>query len=549
MTEQDQPRQPRRFSIPRPDQQELGTLPDLDLGGSPPTSAIPPSGDDTVQSEHPISWDAPQKTAPPPIEDAPALPTGGTPANRSGGSLSPWRYEADAWRLNRRVTRRQANLFLRVRTARAIPASLRARFAAMGLPDDVVDETLGSIRSLDAWPDAWIGTAQRYLGDFRRQVSAGNQIDGARNQALAGLCYHIAQIVTDANDRRTATMCRAASASLFTHALPYVHPEATRVAFPWRSKSLPGYLHIPLDNAPAGKYGLVVILNGASSSKEETLTWAGPFIRAGFAVLALDSPGAGEAARTPFAEDQDDILDGVFASLAKDARIDLAHVIVVGVSLGGNQALRCAAYDRRIAGVVAVTAPVQPERWIDRISPVLGGELVAMTTASDTTLASLAQHLDLRPILPKISCPVLVIGAGRDMVVPPSESQQLAQALGPLATLDWFSQSGHCVYDHIGTWVLDAACWTSAVIELQVASATSARGIDRAQVSQLIANGAREALLSAPMMEEPELDDAPGEGARLLDDDEILDDDPDWYRQSGEPTSRVAAPDAPQPRS
>ncbi|MGB3328738.1 MAG: alpha/beta fold hydrolase [Thermomicrobiales bacterium] len=556
MTEQEHPRPARRFTIPRATSHELGTLPDLDLHGTgsvaPP---VAPRIDDAIQSERPVEWapspatDEPTATPAPAPASAPASPRPAASTPRAGGSLTPWRYEADAWRMNRRLTRRQANLMLRMRTARAIPQSLHARFAAMGLPDDVVDETLGSIRSLDAWPDAWIETAQRYLGDFRRQVSAGNQVDGARNQALAGLCYHIAQIVTDEHDRRTATMCRTAAASLYSHALPYVHPTVTRITIPWRAKSLPGYLHLPLDSATDHAYGLIVLLNGASSSKEETLAWAGPFIRAGFAVLAMDSPGTGEAARTPFSTDQDDILDGVFATLAHDPRLDLSQVVVVGISLGGNQALRCAAYDRRIAGVVAVTAPVQPDRWIGRISPLLRSELLAMTPSGDASLPALVEHLDLRPIVEKIACPVLVVGAGHDMVVPPTESQHLAQLLGPLATLDWFSESSHCVYDQIGTWVGDAARWATAVFELQAEFAAAARGANRADVSQAIAAGAREALLAAPPVEPviEEQDDLT-EGARLLDPDEILDDDPDWYRAAPEPQSHETNQRRPRPR-
>ncbi|MGN6483249.1 MAG: alpha/beta hydrolase family protein, partial [Thermomicrobiales bacterium] len=373
MTEQDHPRQTGRFPVPPMPSRAEATLPDQDALGVAPAPTSP--ADDAVQFERPLAWredrdaatseDAADRDLPAP--STPPSPSPSTSTPRAGGDLPDWRYGADAWRLNRRLTRRQANLVLRMRTARGIPSSLRARFTAMGLPDDVVDETLGSIRSLDSWADAWIATAQRYLGDFRRQVSAGNKIDGARNQAMAGLCYHVAQIVTDPNDRRTAVMCRAAAASLFTHALPYVYPSATKVAVPWRTKALPGYLHVPSEHETTGRYGLVVLLNGASSSKEETFTWAAPFMRSGLAVLALDSPGTGEAARTPFAADQDDILDGVFDLLAADPRLDLSQVVVVGISLGGNQAIRCAAYDRRIAGVVAVTAPVHPERWIGRI--------------------------------------------------------------------------------------------------------------------------------------------------------------------------------------
>lgn len=547
MTEQDHPRQPGRLTVAPASPASQGgsiALPDLDAIESGATTARPPVTDDAIQFERPVPLTddgAPREPRP---EIAGALPVSAPRARttvtpRAGGTLSDWRYGADAWRLNRRLTRRQANLMLRLRTARAIPAAWRARFSAMGLPDDVVDETLGDIRSLDTWADAWIATAQRYLGDFRRQVSAGNKIDGARNQAMAGLCYHIAQIVTDPADRRTAIMCRAAAASLFTHALPYVYQNATKIAVPWRSKTLPGYLHVPADRETDERAGLVVILNGTSSSKEETFTWASAFMRAGLAVLALDSPGTGEAARTPFASDQDDILDGVFDLLATDPRLDLNATIVVGMSLGGNQALRCAAYDRRIAGIVAVTAPMTPARWIDRISPILGDELLAMTGSDAASIVTLAQHLDLTETLSRVHCPVLAIGAGRDAIVPPNESQRIAEAFGPMGTLDWFPQSGHCLYDQIETWTLDAARWADAVAQGTREAAPLGRGGDRREQALAIAAQARDTLLASPALPPDGWDEPFDEGARLLSEDEVLDDDPDWYAPAGETSPRT----------
>jgi len=517
----------RRTGASAPAQHEAAhrVLPEIDFSRpSWPVSADPGTAaghqaDPSTDRNADISTSEPTSTAP-------ALPRGRL---QTAGGLASWPYAADAWRLSHRLSRRRIDLALRLRSARAMPAAMRARFTAMGLPDDVVDDTLARINRLDGWADAWIETAQRYLGDFRRQVSAGNQIDGARNQAMAALCYHAAQIVTNPADDRTATMCRAASASLFTRALPYVYPHATRILFPWRAKSLPGYLHIPADSQAGERYGLIVILNGASSSKEESLTWSGPVVRRGFAVLALDTPGTGEAARAPFSPDQDDLLDGVFDLLAADRRLDLTQVFVTGVSQGGNTALRCAAYDRRIAGVAAITAPVNPGRWIQRISPLLADELLALTNDQPSSVMELAEALDLEATLSRISCPVLVVGAGRDMIVPPTESQILAQRLGPIATLDWFGDAGHCAYDHIGAWMADVAHWATALQEFTRSQAQPGRGRPSAEDAVAAAAFARDALRSMPLDEAPiEDEDFEGE-ARLLRDDEVLDDDPDWY--------------------
>src|SRR5699024_6542545 len=232
---------------------------------------------------------------------------------------------------------------------------------------------LGHIRRVDQWSDQWIGTAQRYLGESRRQVSAMNDREAAQAQQIAALCYHAAQIF-EIFDRHTSITCRTAAASLFTHTLPELHPHVRHIWIPWRATSLPALFQIP-DPLPEPA-GLVVLLNGTSMSKEETLAWHDRFLAQGYAALSLDSPGTGEATATAgAAADQDDVLDGIFAIFERESMIDLDRVVVLGASLGGNQAVRVAARDRRIMTTVAVTPPYDPSRWLDRANPLLIREL------------------------------------------------------------------------------------------------------------------------------------------------------------------------------
>src|SRR4051794_9570667 len=111
-----------------------------------------------------------------PSDDARVSPTFGA-AQAERVTLRPWRYEADAWRWVHRFGPRHANLVLRARSAQALPPTFRARFITMGLPADVVDETLSAIHRLGDWAEEWVETAQRFLGDFRRQISAKNEIE------------------------------------------------------------------------------------------------------------------------------------------------------------------------------------------------------------------------------------------------------------------------------------------------------------------------------------------------------------------------------------
>jgi pimeloyl-ACP methyl ester carboxylesterase len=395
---------------------------------------------------------------------------------------------------------------------------MRARFLAMGFPPDVLESTLGSIRSQRDWPTVWVETAQRFLGDYRRQVSAKHMLEAAQARRLAAMSYHVAQIFGDGDDRTVRT-CRAAAASLFLQAIPYVYPDARRIMIPWRAYELPAYLQVP--NGMRVGAGLVVLLNGASMSKEEAFGWTDNFLRAGLAVLVIDGPGSGEASGIPNPNlDENDLLDGVFDVLHHHPGIDLGQVSVVGVSLGGSVAIRCAAYDRRIMCAVAVTPPYDPARWIGRASPILLRQLSEFSGDTSEEFWSAIDAFSLYEAVPLVAAPILVFGAARDVIVPPAESQLLAARAGELGTLVWYPNSGHCLYDAISSWTNEAATWISSVAAARAIEYQATGAADPASVSLL----AREQLqLADTMADEDFFDDE--SSARLLSDDQFDHDD------------------------
>ncbi len=376
-------------------------------------------------------------------------------------ALPQWRYAPDAWRWVRRLDSRSARRVLRIRSARVLSAGMRARILALGIPTDVLETTLRGIRAPDQWADKWIETAQRYLGDYRRQASSKNPVEAAQARRLAALSYHVAQLL-EFDDDRTIRMCRAAAASLFAQAQPFMYPQARRIHVPWRAAELPAYVLTP--GPQTRPTGLVVLLNGANTSKEETFSWAGMFLRVGLTVLALDGPGTGEATSLPGrGYEDDDILDGIFDLPRQEPMIDSAQLSVVGVSLGGNQAIRCAAYDRRILCAVAVTPPYDPARWLHRASPLLLAQFDSLADDPELDLWEQADRFSLHDVARDVRCPVLIFGGARDLVVPPSESELLATRLGALGTLAWYPSGGHCLYAELPSWTAEAATWVTSV--------------------------------------------------------------------------------------
>lgn len=365
-----------------------------------------------------------------------------------------------AWRLAPLLTPRRADLLLRWRSAAGLPLS-RGRFAAMGLADETVAETLRRVCSLADWDVAWTWAAQRFLGESRRQSGLGNEAATALARRHAALAFHVALFYADEEPRRRRAL-RAAATGLFAQSIPSLRPVLERVDVVWRTARLPGLLARPA--TATGAVPLVVLLNGASTAKEETILWSGRFLDHGLAVLALDWPGTGEAAQTmPLTADCDDLTDGVLSLAAADGRLDAGRVALAGVSLGGALAAGAAAGDRRIAAAVAVTPPFDATRWLTAASPLLwrhlGGEGV-----SAGAVHGLADAFALRGIGQRLRVPLLVFGGGRDLVVPPPESVRLAAAAGELATLVWFPRGGHALYDELPDWTEDAARWLSIVL-------------------------------------------------------------------------------------
>lgn len=375
------------------------------------------------------------------------------------------------WRIARYVTPERVNWLLRARSAAGLPVS-RGRFVAMGLPDDTVEAVLRHIWSLQGWDLSWTWAAQRFLSESRRHASAQRPHEAALARQQAALAYHAATIGVTDSIKKLRTL-RAARTTLFSQALPVMMPTVTRTETFWRTNVLPGYLARP--DVSDGPAPLVVVLNGSSTSKEETLLWIGPLLEQGLAVLCLDWPGTGEAAlELDITADCDDFTDGVIALARDDPDLDENRVVLLGFSLGGALAVKSAVADRRIAAVITVTAPYDPVRWLPYASPVMIEHLVAIAGGTEAVQA-LQQDFALPGVVENLQCPLLVIGAGSDLVMPPAESIRLAAEAGENGTLIWYPDEGHGAYDSVDEWMADAGAWVRSLFDLESTGVESSR--------------------------------------------------------------------------
>lgn len=367
-----------------------------------------------------------------------------------------------AWRLAPLADRRRIDVFLRVFGAKTLPIGVnQGRLAAMGLPSDTTARALRKVRAVGDWDLGWTWAAQRFLGEARTYERTGQEHAAALAQRHAALAYHLAGMLVFDDMRKIRTL-RASASSLYARSLPVLRPAVRRVDVPWRTTQLPGYLAMP-ENA-SGPVPLAVFLNGTSTSKEETLLWSDAFLAHELAVLALDWPGSGESALTiPPTPDCDDFTDGILALATQNPGIDAERVALVGFSLGGAIAAMAAANDRRIGAVVAVTPPYDPRRWFGRAQPLLRRHL-ATIAGGEQRAERLAAAFSLPGIVERTRCPLLVIGAGRDLIVPPEEAVRYCAAAGERGTLLWYPDGSHGLYEVLPDWTAEAARWLVTVL-------------------------------------------------------------------------------------
>jgi len=208
-------------------------------------------------------------------------------------------------------------------------------------------------------------------------------------------------------------------------------PRLSRVAVPYAGTTLPAYF----SQAPAADTGpvpVVIMWNGLDSTKEHMYSsghWAELAAR-GVSTLMVDCPGSGEALR----------LHGLTARVDTEAwagscvdylltRPDVDHAAIglTGWSLGGYYAPRAAAFEKRLALVVAWGAnhdwgavqrrrlqregerPV-PHYW-DHVLWVWGYDNLA-------EFIEFADQVNLEGVVEKITVPFLITHGANDRQIP-----------------------------------------------------------------------------------------------------------------------------------
>ncbi|MFF0515497.1 alpha/beta hydrolase family protein [Streptomyces sp. NPDC004250] len=345
----------------------------------------------------------------------------------------------------------------------------------------------------DGWHDAWLSTARR----LETEARASHPVSKRDGLLRASTYYRAAEFFLHGNphDPRIdhAYHCGVAC---FSDAVAHL-PDITSVEIPYEDAVLHGYFYRATGEGPKPT---LVMHNGFDGAAEELHFFgaAGGQER-GYHVLTFDGPGQPAAIRRnglTFRPDWENVVGPVLDFLTGQPGVDPARIALLGVSLGGFLAPRAAAYEPRLAAVIAVDgvfdavsaltahlpmphdevvrrAAAEDDPELDQIiadarvqSPTLRwacdhGRYVTGTSTDRAFLAEYARYNFHDGSAEKITCPVLVCEAAADLFYSgtedPAPRKLYRHLTAPKKLLTFTEEEGGDAHGHPGALRLAVA--------------------------------------------------------------------------------------------
>ncbi|MDN7024646.1 alpha/beta hydrolase [Methanoculleus sp. FWC-SCC1] len=208
---------------------------------------------------------------------------------------------------------------------------------------------------VESWYREWNRTADaiRTAGD--ESLAAGHRVSAREAYYRAATYYRTAEFFLHgdpADPRIVETWGK--SRDSFRDALALDAVPCEIVAIPYEHTTLPGYFYAA--DGSGTPRPLLIVQTGFDGCQEELHPYAMEGIKRGYNVLTFEGPGQGEVIRIqhiPFRPDWENVIGPVVAYAVSRPDVDEDRIALWGISLGGYLAPRGAAYEHRIAALVA----------------------------------------------------------------------------------------------------------------------------------------------------------------------------------------------------
>jgi pimeloyl-ACP methyl ester carboxylesterase len=208
----------------------------------------------------------------------------------------------------------------------------------------------------DSWYDEWNRMAEKVAAEAVDQLAHGHRISARDSFLRAASYYRTSEFFLHGNpaDPRIQTAYQKSNESYKACGALY-NPPIQPVEISYEGTTLPGYLHRVDDSGKPRP--TLLIHSGFDGSAEELHTdGARAAVERGYNVLAVDGPGQyGPLHRQglTFRPDWEKVVTPIVDFLLEQPEVDPNKIALMGISLGGYLAPRAAAYEKRIAALIA----------------------------------------------------------------------------------------------------------------------------------------------------------------------------------------------------
>ena len=169
------------------------------------------------------------------------------------------------------------------------------RFTTQGVDPNDFRRVTAALHTWADWLDGWCANGDEHAALANQAEAAGNWLTAGEAWQRATLSYHFSKFVWVLDmDRHLQATLKAVAAR--RRALELLDPTAQRLKCQLDGETIVGNLRLPATPADRsgsiGRPGLVLLLPGLDSAKEEFHRWEDVFLRRGMATFSLDGPGA-----------------------------------------------------------------------------------------------------------------------------------------------------------------------------------------------------------------------------------------------------------------
>jgi alpha-beta hydrolase superfamily lysophospholipase len=218
--------------------------------------------------------------------------------------------------------------------------------------------TASQIREGDfeSWYEHWSKTARRVHALADSALQQGKRVSAREAYLRASNYYRTAEFFLHGNPHDPRILATwGTSRTTFRQAVTLMDTPVEEVLIPYEGTFLPGYCYRP-DDSHQPRPTLMVHGGYDSTGEELYFLVAAAAIQQGYTCLTFEGPGQGALLREqhlPFRPDWEQVVSPVVDFLLRRPEVEPARIALMGISLGGYLAPRAAAFEHRLAALIA----------------------------------------------------------------------------------------------------------------------------------------------------------------------------------------------------